>query len=304
MQISKKQILGLSIFGIVYLSWFYFVVGLRPEHTLLLVGFIALYLFSSKTRKVFLAYTPAILYLTAYDSLRAFPNYMYNKISIKEIYDIEKAVFGVYSDGKLLTLNEFLLNYQNDILYLISGASYLTWVPGPLLFSLWLFFTKRKKVFVNFMFLFVLTNLIGFIGYYLYPAAPPWYVEMYGFEFLDHVTGEATRLSNFDAIVGFPIFEGIYSKNANVFAAVPSIHAANPFACFLASLQLKGWKLKTFFFFLTCGMWFGALYSNHHYLIDVVCGAFVVVIAYGIVYYLLRKTKWNKYLLDFEKMIF
>ena len=300
----KNEILGLVIISLAYLSWFYFVVGLRWEHPVILIAFLTAYLYGPKVKKSAIAFSPILIYLTAYDSLRAFPNYLYNKISIREIYDIEKALFGIDVNGKLLTLNEFFLNHQHDFLYLISGFAYLTWVPAPLIFCFWLFFSKRKKIFINFTLLFVLTNLLGFVGYFIYPAAPPWYVEMHGFDFLENITGEATRLAQFDQLVGMPIFEGIYSKNANVFAAVPSIHAANPFTCFLASLQLKGWKLKAFFFIITISMWFGAVYSNHHYLFDVLAGAFVTLLAYTLVYYVFRKTTFNKYLLKFENLIF
>lgn len=300
----KIEMLGLGFIAIAYLSWFYFVVGMRSAHPVILIAFLLTYLYSEKSKKFALALSPALIYLIAYDSLRAFPNYLYNKIRIKEIYELEKALFGVNVDGKILTLNEFFLDHQHNILYLISGTAYLTWVPVPLIFCLWLYFSKRKKIFINFTLLFVLTNLIGFIGYYIYPAAPPWYVEMYGFDFLENVKGEATRLSQFDQLVGIPIFEGIYSKNANVFAAVPSIHAANPFTCFLGSLQLKGWKLKVFFFILTICMWFGAVYSNHHYLFDVMAGAFVAILAYTLVYFVFRKTALNEYLIKFEKLIF
>lgn len=301
--ISQKEIIILAILSVLYLSWFYFAVELRWEHPVILIALLSAYLYGGKMRKAIIGFSPFVFYLSAYDSLRAFPNYMYNTLHIEDLYLMEKNLFGINFQNQLMTLNEYFFHHQNTFFDAISGVCYLTWVPVPFAFAIYLFVTGKKKIFINFSLLFVLANLLGFIGYFIYPAAPPWYVEMHGFEFKADTLGEATRLSNFDRLVGMPIFEGLYSKNANVFAAVPSIHAANPFTVFLASLQLKNRPLQILFFLITAGMWFGAVYGNHHYVFDVLCGAFVVLLAYVIVYFLLRKTSLNKYLVKFEEAI-
>ena len=64
--------------------------------------------------------------------------------------------------------------------------------------------------------------MIGFVGYYIHPAAPPWYVMNYGFEPILNTPGDVAGLGRFDAMTGLTIFQGLYGRNANVFAAVPS----------------------------------------------------------------------------------
>ncbi len=281
----------------------YFKIEVRLDHLISYAFFAFLYFYNEKTRRFFFAMCPFIIYITVYDSLRAFPNYNYNTIHIKDLYLLEKQYFGVFFNEQLMTLNEFFGYHQRTLFDIISGVSYITWVPMPLGFAMYLYFTGKKDLYINMVFLFVLTNLIGFVVYYFYPAAPPWYVKTCGFEFFPDTPCIASRLGNFDNIVGLPLFKTFYSGNANVFAAVPSLHAANPVTCLLASFQLKNRILTAVFFLVTCGMWFGAIYSNHHYLIDVLAGGATALTAFFVVRVLLRKTGMNKFLLRYEKLL-
>ncbi len=74
--------------------------------------------------------------------------------------------------------------------------------------------------------MFLLVNLLGFAGYYIHPAAPPWYVAGHGFEAVVGTRGEVAGLGAFDAMTGLGIFDGLYARNSNVFAALPSLHSA------------------------------------------------------------------------------
>ncbi len=303
MKTTKKQYITAIIVTILYFFWMNLKVGIRADHLISFVIFGSLYFINEKTRKLFFAICPFIIFVTVYDSLRAFPNYNYNQVHIKDLYLLEKSLFNVRINDQIFTLNEFFAMHQKTVFDLISGFSYATWIPMPLGFSLYLFFTRRKEQFVNMAFLFVLTNFLGFIVYYLYPAAPPWYVQLYGFDFIQNTACEAARLSNFDSFFGLPIYKTFYSGNANIFAAIPSLHAADPITCLLASFQLKNKILTGIFFLVSCGMWFGAVYSNHHYTIDVLAGGAVAVLAFLIIKYGFRKTFINKLLIKYENLI-
>ena len=290
MTTSKKQYISAFVISLLYFFWMYLKVEIRLDHLISYAFFAFLYFYNEKTRKFFFAMCPFIIYITVYDSLRSFPNYMYNTIHIEDLYLLEKQHFGIFLDGQIVTLNEFFALHQHRIFDLIAGISYMSWVPMPLGFAMYLYFTNRKDLYINMVFLFVLTNLLGFVVYYLYPAAPPWYIDTCGFEFHSDTACIASRLGNFDDLVGLPIFAKFYSGNANVFAAVPSLHAANPITCFLASFQLKNRILTAVFFLVSCGMWFGAIYGNHHYLIDVLAGGLAALTAFFVIRVLLRKT--------------
>src|SRR3546814_5365632 len=66
------------------------------------------------------------------------------------------------------------------------------------------------------------------IVYYLYPAAPPWYIQQYGTDFIKDTPSNAAQLVKFDQFFNVPVFQTLYSKGSNVFAAMPSLHSSYP----------------------------------------------------------------------------
>ena len=65
----------------------------------------------------------------------------------------------------------------------------------------------------------------------------------------------------------------MYGRNANVFAAVPSLHSAYMVVTVCYAILAKSNKfLIALFVFIMFGIWFTAVYSSHHYLIDVMLG--------------------------------
>jgi hypothetical protein len=69
---------------------------------------------------------------------------------------------------------------------------------------------------------------LGFVVYYAYPAAPPWYIQVHGFNFHPLTQGNTAGLARFDKYFNVTIFKSIYSKGSNVFAAMPSLHSSYP----------------------------------------------------------------------------
>ena len=74
-------------------------------------------------------------------------------------------------------------------------------------------------------------------------------------------------------MLGIHVFEGIYGRNANVFAAVPSLHAAYMVVALAYALMrhCRKWLVAVFAVIMV-GIWWTAVYSGHHYLIDVLLG--------------------------------
>ena len=287
---TKSDLSILAIGTVLYFSWFYFLVGLRAEHTYLYAFALILYFAHSKTRQFIVAFAAFIIFWILYDSMRIMPNYKVSSIHIAEIYNFDKSIFGVNTEGGYLTLNEYFKLHRTPFLDVFAGISYLNWIPIPLAFSAYLFY-RNKALLLKFAYAFVFTNIIGFLIYYAYPAAPPWYVEQYGFEILHGTPGSAAGLLNFDAYFGIHLFENMYKKNANVFAAMPSLHSAYPVLCFLYGLRLKKMWLNVFFGTFVLGIWFAAVYNRHHYVTDVLAGATTAVVSYFIFEYLTEKTR-------------
>lgn len=106
----------------------------------------------------------------------------------------------------------------------------------------------------------------------------------FGFEPDFSTPGNVAGLARFDELVGIPVFHSIYVGNSNIFAAVPSLHAAYMLiATIYAILSKRHPAVIAVFAIITMGIWWTAVYSCHHYVIDVLLGiatAFVGVLLF------------------------
>lgn len=278
-KINLKKDLPLTLgISAVYLIISYFLVGFKTDQLVLICIFNILYYLTSTTRKFIIGFSIFIVYWIIYDYMKAFPNYNYNAVHIEDLYNFEKSVFGIEQAGKILTPNEYWLLHTNSFLDVLTGFFYLMWVPVPLAFAAFLFFTNEKRNFLNFLLTFVWVNLLGFVVYYLYPAAPPWYVQQHGFEFIAGTPGNTAGLVRFDSFFGIELFKSIYSKGSNVFAAMPSLHSAYPLIVVYYGTKGKFRKANIFFITVMIGIWFAAVYTSHHYLADVLAGITTAII--------------------------
>ena len=178
----------------------------------------------------------------------------------------------------LLTPNEFFNLHHTTFLDVITGIFYLCWVPIPLAFAGILFF-RNRQAFFQFSLTFFLVNILGFIGYYAFPAAPPWYVAQHGFRFIASTPGNMAGFARFDQYFNVSIFKGMYAKSSNVFAAMPSMHAAFMMIVLFYGIKYKMKAWNILFATVMLGIWFAAIYSGHHYILDVLAGIGCAVLA-------------------------
>lgn len=270
---SRNEILTVVVIAIIFIAITTVFVGLRPEHLLIVSIFLILFFAGKSTRKLAVGLLPFFIFGISYDWMRVYPNYEVNPIDVRNLYDLEKFLFGIEENGTLLIPCEYFALHHSVIADILAGFFYLCWVPVPIAFGLWLYLKKDRRLYLRFSIVFLLVNLIGFAGYYIHPAAPPWYTINYGFEAILNTPGNTAALGRFDELVGLPIFDSLYSRNSNVFAAIPSLHAAYMVVAFYYALVKKCHPaIITIFAVLMCGIWFTAVYSSHHYIIDVLLG--------------------------------
>ncbi len=227
-KVNLKSVITVSLFypaGYLLLSTF--LVGYKSDLLVLVLIFNSMFYASSGTRKFILGFSIFIFYWIIFDYMKAFPNYNYNTVHIADLYGFEKHIFGINLNGKIVTPNEYFAIKGTTFLSIVTGLFYLCWIPVPLSFATYLFF-KNKRQFLYFALTFLLVNLLGFVVYYLYPAAPPWYVQQHGFAFQPLKLASTGGLAKFDAYFHIELFKSIYAKGSNVFAAMPSLHSAYP----------------------------------------------------------------------------
>jgi len=270
-KITLRQVFIVFTISLVYLALSAWLVGYKSDQLFLIVIFNLLYFISSATRKFIVGFSIFIVYWIIFDYMKAFPNYNYNAVHIADLYNFEKKLFGINFNGKLFTPNEYWRINGNTFLDVSAGIFYLCWIPVPLAFAAFLFF-KNKKQFLYFSLTFVLINFLGFIVYYLYPAAPPWYVQYHGFDFHAATRGNTAGLVKFDNYFHAGIFKSIYAKGSNVFAAMPSLHSSYPVVVLYYGLKNRLGIINVFFAIVMLGIWFTAVYASHHYIVDVLAG--------------------------------
>jgi hypothetical protein len=265
---SVATVLAITVF---YLLVSVLLVGFKTDQLFLAGIFNLAFFLSSISRKFIIGFSIFIVYWIIFDYMKAFPNYNYNTVHIADLYNLEKHLFGIHFNGKLLTANEYWRINGKTWIDVAAGIFYLCWIPVPLAFAGFLFFKNRRQ-FLYFSLTFVLINFIGFIVYYLYPAAPPWYVQYNGFMFHAKTPGNTAGLAKFDAYFHAGIFKSIYSKGSNVFAAMPSLHSSYPVVVLYYGIKNRLGLINIFFAIVMLGIWFTAVYASHHYILDVLAG--------------------------------
>lgn len=266
--------------GLLYIAAIAALGGLRGDHVLLgLLG--ALDLYNERTRLFLRSFFPFILTGVIFDSMR----YYYwpgvaGRVHVAEPYLFERAWFAV--GGR--TLNEVFLEHQWPALDLACGFAYLVFVGEYLALALLLFLRGLPEAARTFARCFLLVNVMGFATYFVYPAAPPWYVTEYGLgPARTNVTMAAAGALRFDELLGIHVFDRMYSRGVEVFGAYPSLHVAYPLVAVLLAFrfrELRWARAPTVAFFLLICL--SAVYLQHHYVTDVVLGiayAFVTVAA-------------------------
>ena len=287
---DKKNAITVSLITLFYLTGAAFLIGFKTDQIFLAVLFNVLYYTSLPSRKFILGYSIFIVFWIIFDSMKAFPNYLVNTIHLEDLYLNEKSLFGIHINNTILTPNEYLAQHATTFLDVLSGFFYLNWVPVPLAFACYLF-VKNKQAFLQLSLTFFFVNMIGFVIYYVYPAAPPWYVAEYGFHLQLNTPGHTGALGRFDDFFGVNIFGSLYSKSSNVFAAMPSLHSAYPVIVLYHGLKNKlGWVNVLFVIFML-GIWFAAIYTSHHYALDVIAGVCCALAGIFIFQKLLLKNK-------------
>lgn len=275
--VNTRSIITVTLLSIAYLLLSAWVVGFKSDQVVLLIIFNTCFYLSAISRKFIVGFGVFIVYWILYDYMKAFPNYNVSTVHIADLYNFEKHLFGINYQGHLLTPNEYWKINATTILDIIAGLFYICWIPVPLGFAAYLFFKNRRE-FLSFAMTFFLVNLLGFVVYYAFPAAPPWYIQEHGFAFNPATPGNTGGLIRFDNYFNVHIFQSIYQKGSNVFAAMPSLHSAYPIIVVYYASRNQVGPVKFILGTVMVGIWLTAVYTSHHYILDVLAGMVTAIL--------------------------
>jgi membrane-associated phospholipid phosphatase len=123
-----------------------------------------------------------------------------------------------------------------------------------------------------------------------------------GFDPVLTTPGNVAGLSRFDHLINFPVFASIYGRNSNVFAALPSLHSSYLVIALFYSIKGKSPVLIiTVIALFMVGIWCTAVYTAHHYILDVLAGiacalAGILLFEYGLMKLPFFRNFFSKYL--------
>jgi membrane-associated phospholipid phosphatase len=147
---------------------------------------------------------------------------------------------------------------------LLTAAAWTYWnseftVIGLTL--LWVYL-RRHEAFSRFRNTILLANVVGLLGFWLMPTAPPWMFPDKGF--VDGVNHSSALLQTL----------------GNSYAAMPSLHAADALIVgwFLVTTSRTIWA-KALWAFWPVWVWFCVIATANHYVLDVLAGIGVAVAA-------------------------
>jgi len=247
--------------------------GPGPEHFIAVGLFLGLSLWSDDSRRLARVAMPFVLYGLVYDSMRWYEDAIRSPvIHLHEPYNFDLKLFGIRTAAGTVTPNEWFQLHTSRVLDFVCGLSYtpFLFIGESVVLAIYLLFHGHERRAVRFTWVFFVSNVIGFSLYYIYPAAPPWYVAAHGFTADLSVRASAAGAERFDQLVGFAVMASFYGKSADVFGAIPSLHVVYPMLALLYGWHLPRFRvLAAVYLFLVC---LSAVYLNHHYILDILIG--------------------------------
>jgi hypothetical protein len=301
--VKIKTALTLALLSIAYVALSSVLLGFKTDQ-LVLIGLVnGLYYLSGYTRRFVTGFGIFIVYWIIFDYMKLFPNYHFNTVHIGDLYNTEKSLFGIHTSGSILTPNEYLKANSRTWLDVVTGLFYLCWIPVPLGFAAYLLFTWPKE-FLGFALTFFLVNLLGFVVYYTFPAAPPWFIQEHGFHFIPLTKASTAGLARFDNYFHAGIFKLIYSKGSNVFAAMPSLHSSYPVIVLYYGIKNRLKYANIIFAIVMVGIWFTAVYASHHYVLDVLAGITTAICGISLFNFILNRSKaFQRFISNYQKLV-
>ncbi|MGQ0721279.1 MAG: phosphatase PAP2 family protein [Candidatus Eiseniibacteriota bacterium] len=289
---QRRWKIGILLFVLVYTMAINQLLHVRPDHLFLALVVLAFgFLGKESGRRFLVDWFPFILFWILYDMMRGVADSIQGGyVHVAEPYRWESALFGWVTPGEVPPLWFAGWRAAHDgewykgALDLLSANMYTLHFGAPLIFMWILWHTADdRRTFYRFVYTLTVLNLTGLTTFMLYPAAPPWYVELHGMRQPSEVglvSGAAGGLVALDQMFRVRFFETLWDHfSPNLFAAMPSLHGAYPLTIAVFAVLRFGRRARWVVAYPAL-TWFAAVYLNQHYIVDLVAGAGYVAVAW------------------------
>jgi inositol phosphorylceramide synthase catalytic subunit len=243
---------------------------LRWEHVAFGVVAALLGLLGPRSKQFFIDATPYMAVAIGYDLVRYVrPLFVTaDRVLGCGLRDAELALF---SAAPGVTFQDLALRHHLPALDLLFAVPYTVFVYVAFIYAGYLFFADRRRM-RHYLWAFAIGNYISFTTWLLLPAAPPWYLRAHGCAIDVAALPSPAGLARVDELLGIGYYAAFYSRASSVFGALPSMHCAYPLIGLLTAWRANGWRTRPIHIVYTLVMACGAVYLDHHWVIDVVAG--------------------------------
>jgi inositol phosphorylceramide synthase catalytic subunit len=276
--------------------------SVRIYHWFMLLAIPGALLSAERGRRFFLDWAPLFAFWLVYDRLRLFQPLLYSRVAVEGPYSLEQKLFGWMVSGDIpaheayawLSADHGTLAKAIEWAAQLIYFSHLFLVPLAIA-ALWVLGITRERSRAAFQLhvrAFTLLNFSAIAIYLLIPVAPPWWVTLNG---MVKPTTDLVLHADMTVAMHGSLIQAMIRNASQWFAAVPSLHGAYPVLLLL--LAWRHTKRATLVVVaLYCGaMWASTVILNQHYVIDLVAGAILAIIAY---YTELIWSRWKEALSD------
>lgn len=226
-------------------------------------------------RSVFLAFSPYLMYLLLFSNYKLIRQLiglsLVPRPNMSFCPSLELLIFRCFP-------HQVLAKFANPVFDILAAIPYLIHFPLPALMVLHKLVDKRRRSTLFFyMWIAGWCNFVGVFIQFVFPTAPPWYMDSVVFNPQGSELKAGYNEAGFhrlDAVLGFPLFHKLYSASPVKFGAFPSLHVAWPTIVLVCDPWISERFAKIHVLWIT----WAALYSNHHYGVDAL-GAIIMVFA-------------------------
>jgi membrane-associated phospholipid phosphatase len=278
---------GAGLVTALALAVWLFGLGLTPDKYLVVLLVPALII--RRARRYVFDFIPFGVLLVIYAQSRGIAHLLHPHPHYLPQLNFDRFVFGVVPSEELQHwLWTGTMQWYDRLVVTVWRLHFI--VPPLLAFALWL---KRRALFYRFAATMITLSFAGALTFYAFPAAPPW------------AAGQQGLLSGVIRIPHNPApdpsgahgYHGVtVSKliDPNPYAAIPSLHAAYAFLCFLFVATIA-WKTRWRWWAVGIGALYpiaqsyAVVYTGNHYVVDLLIGYVYAAVALFAIWWLWRR---------------
>jgi membrane-associated phospholipid phosphatase len=225
-------------------------------------------------------FLPVLLGLGAYELAGSYATRFRLQVHYLLQIDVDKHLV---PGGELPTvwLQQHLYDGRTGPLEVLAVVAYAGHFVVPFAVGAALILLGRTDVFNLLMFSILIAAVTAMLIFVLAPTAPPWLAAQNGYlHGVHHILKQALYDLHMSSLAAA---EGNASKY-DVTAALPSLHTTFPLICFLAGRRARLPRPALVALWLNfCAVVFSIVYTGEHYVVDVLAGALLAVVAWSLV---------------------